>query len=220
MNVLVAAPHPDDDVIGCGGSLIKLTRAGHRIIIVYLTSGEAGSIDHTKEELLLIREREARQAARIMGVSDLVFLRNPDGYLTYGKENLVSIIRIIRENRPALIYMPHKNDAHKDHSVTSELFAEAIRRAAGPWFQECEGHPWPTERILCYEVWTPLRDVSYAEDITAYLPLKMKALRSHASQLRSIRYDDAAKSLNRYRGIMTGKGRYCECFRALSVSNI
>ena len=65
MNVLVAAPHPDDDVIGCGGSLIKLTRAGHRIIIVYLTSGEAGSIDHTKEELLLIREREARQAARI-----------------------------------------------------------------------------------------------------------------------------------------------------------
>jgi LmbE family N-acetylglucosaminyl deacetylase len=67
VQALVVAPHPDDDVIGCGGSIIRHIRRGHTVTVVYMTSGEAGSLVHPKEELRLIREAEAREAASLMG---------------------------------------------------------------------------------------------------------------------------------------------------------
>ncbi|OGY22990.1 MAG: hypothetical protein A2172_03595 [Candidatus Woykebacteria bacterium RBG_13_40_15] len=73
---------------------------------------------------------------------------------------------------------------------------------------------------MCYEVWTPLQEVSYVEDISKFLDLKIKALEQHKSQLQDINYDEAIKGLNRYRGIMTGKGRFCECFQVLKTNKI
>lgn len=97
--ILVFAPHPDDDVIGCGGSIAKHTKQGSKVTVVYMTSGDAGSLNYSKEELAQIREKEARSAAEILGVEDLIFLRNSDGYLEYNKENLVKIIELIRDKK-------------------------------------------------------------------------------------------------------------------------
>jgi N-acetylglucosamine malate deacetylase 1 len=76
------------------------------------------------------------------------------------------------------------------------------------------------DALLCYEVGTPLQEISYVEDITAVMPVKIKALRQHRSQLRDIAYEEAVECLNRYRGITTGRGRYCECFQVLSVGSL
>jgi len=46
---------------------------------------------------------------------------------------------------------------------------KALRRAGGPWFQECEGSPWTVDTILCYEVWTTLQEISYVENITEFI---------------------------------------------------
>jgi LmbE family N-acetylglucosaminyl deacetylase len=69
--------------------------------------------------------------------------------------------------------------------------------------------------LLAYEVWTPLQQYSLVVDITPYLDRKLAALNLHQSQLANFRYDQAISGLNRYRGIMTGKGNYCECFQIL-----
>jgi len=218
--ILVFAPHPDDDLIGCGGSIAKHIKEGNKVTVVYVTSGDAGSLSYSKEELAQIREKEARSAAKILGVEDLIFLRNPDGYLEYTKENLIKIIEIIRDKKPDLIYIPHEKDAHNDHRITNKLVVESVARASGPWFQECKGEPWSVGTVLCYEVWTPLQQISYIEDITDFIELKIEALKQHKSQIKDIQYDEAVKGLNRYRGIMTGKGEYCECFQVITTDKI
>jgi N-acetylglucosamine malate deacetylase 1 len=218
--VLVFAPHPDDDIIGCGGSIAKHIVQGNSVLIVYLTSGDSGSLKYTKQELASIREKEAVQAAGMLGVTRTQFLKYADGYVTNNRTNLVQLITLIRKEQPHIVYIPHAKDAHSDHSKTHEVVADAVSRAAGPWFQECEGNPWKTETVLCYEVWSPLTEVQYAEDITDFMSLKMQALRQHASQMQDIKYDDAVEGLNRYRATMMGKGTFAECFQILKTGSI
>jgi len=215
--ILVFAPHPDDDIIGCGGSLARHIQQGNQVAIVYMTSGEAGSLQYPPDDLARIREAEALDAAALLGVTDLTFLRNPDGYLEYNKENLSRIVTIIRTKKPVLVYMPHSADAVSDHQQTHRLALEGCRRAAGPWFQECGRQPWPVKNILGYEVWTPLQTVGHSENISDFISAKIKALQMHKSQIEHIHYDEAIQGLNRYRGIMTGKGDYCECFQLIQA---
>lgn len=219
-NIIVFAPHPDDDIIGCGGSIAKHVEQGNPVSIVYMTSGDAGSLQYTKKELAAIREKEASAAANLLGVEDITFLKNLDGYIEYNKNNLIQVINIIREKQPDAVYVPHEHDSVQDHLVTHKLVLEACNRAAGPWFQECKSKSWPVCTILGYEVWTPLQKVAYVEDISDFMDLKIEALKQHKSQLADIKYDEAVKGLNRYRGIMMGKSSYCECFQLIKVTNI
>ncbi len=214
--IMVFAPHPDDDIIGCGGSIARHIQQGNQVAIVYITSGEAGSLQYQPEELARIREGEASRAAGSLGVTDLTFLHYPDGYLEYDKESLNSIVTMIRTKKPSLVYMPHSNDAVPDHLITHRLVVEGCRRAAGPWFQDC-GEPWMVKNILGYEVWTPLQRIGHSEDISNFIAAKTAALQMHKSQIEYIRYDEAIQSLNRYRGILTGKGDYCECFQLIKA---
>jgi LmbE family N-acetylglucosaminyl deacetylase len=216
-SILVFAPHPDDDIIGCGGSIAKHIQQGNQISIIYMTSGEAGSLEYKPKELLQIREEEARNAAALLGVTDLIFFRNPDGYLEYTPENLIRILAIIRSKKPTMVYVPHSTDAVPDHLITHQLAVEGCRRAAGPWFQECGEQPWGVKHILGYEVWTPLQKLAHSEDISDFISLKLEALQNHKSQIKHIPYDQAIQGLNRYRGIMTGKGNYCECFQLIQT---
>ncbi|MDD4802398.1 MAG: PIG-L family deacetylase [Syntrophomonas sp.] len=216
-SILVFAPHPDDDIIGCGGSIAKHIQQGNTVAIVYMTSGEAGSLQYSPEQLAQIREEEARRAAGSLGVTAITFLGNLDGYLEYNKENLDRIVTIIRSQKPTLVYMPHSHDSVPDHLATHRLTVEGCRRAAGPWFQECGGRPWAVKNILGYEIWTPLQTIAHCEDISDFIQLKLDALQMHKSQLEHIRYDEAIQGLNRYRGIMTGKGNYCECFQLIKA---
>ena len=216
--VLVFAPHPDDEIIGCGGSIAKHKKNGNDISIVYMTSGDAGSSQYSKEEIAHIREQEATNAEHILGVTNLHFLRKSDGYLTYDQKNLIQLIDLIRQEQPDIVYIPHYNDAHKDHIITHELAVEAVKRAGWEVFRECKGDPWKVKTILCYEVWTPLQEVSYYEDISEFMELKLQALRQYISQLAHHKYDDGVEGLNRYRGSMK-KTKYCEGFQILKINN-
>lgn len=213
--ILVFAAHPDDDLIGCGGSLAKRIEHGDEVSVCFMTSGDAGSLEYTKRQLSKIRESEAKKAAKIMGYKKVFFLRNPDGYLEYSKKNIVSVINIIRKERPNVVYVHHENDDHMDHKTTYKIVNECIRRARGQCFQECKGSPWSVEIILSYEVWTPLSEFNYAEDVSRFIDKKIRALEEHRSQIKLVSYDEAAKSLARYRGIMSGCGKYCEVFKIL-----
>jgi len=213
--VMVFAPHPDDDLIGCGGSMAHHVRQGDLVSIVYMTSGEAGSIDSQQDALAACREDEARQAAACLQIEDLVFLHYPDGGLEYRPQHLDALVSMIRTRQPNRIYLPHSGDAVSDHEATHRLVMEAIRRAAGPWHPQCGTAPWRVDTILGYEVWTPLDTIGGVQDITPYIALKLQALRIHRSQVESIPYDQAIAGLNRYRGIMTGQGDYCECFQLI-----
>lgn len=216
-NIMVFAPHPDDDIIGCGGSVARHVQQGDQVSIVYMTSGEAGSLQFSARELAHLREEEARKAAGCLGVTDVTFLGNPDGYLEYNKKNLDWIVAALRAEQPSIVYTPHSRDAVPDHLNTYRLAVEGCRRAAGPWYQECGTRPWQVKTILGYEVWTPLAEVGHCQDITEQISLKLTALQMHKTQIESIPYHEAIKGLNRYRGVMTGRGDYCECFQLIQA---
>lgn len=218
--ILVFAPHPDDDVLGCGGSIAWHVEQGHQIKIVYLTSGESGSLEISKTELAALRESEALAAARILGVKETEFLHWPDGYLMVEPEYLLKLTSLIREEKPHRVYLPHSQDAVRDHLVTHRLVIEAMRRAAGPWFQECPLEPWSVATALGYEIWTPILSPGLALDISNFMIKKIAALNEHRSQLEGFRYDDAITGLNRYRAVMNSRYEYCECFQLIKTREV
>jgi len=213
--ILVFAAHPDDDIIGCGGSLAKHVKLGNQVSVCYMTSGEAASLDYSKGELARIREGEARNAAQVIGFQDLTYLRNSDGYLKYDQSNLKKLVELVREKQPHIVYVHHQSDGHQDHRIAFQLVNESLGRASASLFQEYKGAPWSTEAVLAYEVWTPLSDFEYVEDISEFIDKKTAALRKHESQIKSIPYDEAFEGLARYRGAITGKGKYCEVFKVI-----
>ena len=127
--VLVIAPHPDDEVLGCGGSIAKLTVAGARVYVGYLTSGEQGSGEIPAGELGLLREREARAAVSVLGVDpdEASFLRIGDGAIDpHDLAQVEAVIRLVRQIRPALTYLPHEHDGSFDHQAAHQLAVRAL----------------------------------------------------------------------------------------------
>ncbi len=210
--VVVFAPHPDDDILGCGGSLIEHVKNGAHITIVYMTSGDATSSGGHSQELARTREKEARKGAQKIGVKNLIFLGEPDGELERSAKNVKKVENLILRLRPEAIYIPHSKDGHRDHKATFWIVSEAAKQAS-----DADENPWIIPLILCYEVWTPLTKVTHRVDISAVIDTKLDALTEHVSQIPSLNIVDAAKSLSRYRGIMEYCGDYGECFQSLTI---
>jgi LmbE family N-acetylglucosaminyl deacetylase len=223
LRILVIAPHPDDDILGCGGSIAQHIRKGDCVTIVYMTSGEAmeNAPRSAAHNLKTLREQEARAAANVLGVTNLIFLCYPDGQLPQPKNPelnakiVIQLIEKLREHKPDILYIPHKYDKHADHRITNELVLQAIAQT-----KQAPHEAWLAAlTILCYEIWTPLQNANRHVDISHLIDLKLTALRKHASQLNKRAYDDAILGLNRYRGVMMGKGaRYAESFECIKCA--
>jgi LmbE family N-acetylglucosaminyl deacetylase len=203
-NVLVIAPHPDDEAIGCGGALCLHRARGDQVHVVFLTSGERFTDDLPAESARLLREAEAAEAGRVLGVHGLDFLRLPDLGLGGDVGRAALLLRSVLEARsPGVIYLPHPQESHPDHEA-----ALAIVRAA---LESCPG-PLQAPELRGYEVWSPLTRYDWVEDVTPAMARKLRAVRCYHSQLRVFRYDHAIRGLNRYRGILGAGSRYAEAF--------
>jgi LmbE family N-acetylglucosaminyl deacetylase len=203
MNVLVIAPHPDDESIGCGGTICLHTARGDRVAVVFLTSGELGLRGLPKEEAWRVREREAEKAADILGIDSVTFLRRPDRHVHEHIDEAADALKpILTRETSQLIYLTNECDRHPDHRAAVPIVQAAL---AG-----C-GIPAPT--LLSYEVLTFLTEYDRLEDITPMMGRKLSAVRAHRSQVRQFRYDRAARSLNEYRATLAETGRYAEVFQ-------
>jgi len=128
MNVLVIAPHPDDEVIGCGGTLCLHAASGDRVTVVFLTSGELGLKDRPPKKAWQIRESEARAAGRILGVARLEFFHLPDWTAGDHVERGARLLSpILQAECPEMIYLPHPRDWHPDHQAALPLVRTAWR---------------------------------------------------------------------------------------------
>ena len=208
MNALVIAPHPDDESIGCGGTILNHTDRGDRVTAVFLTSGEFGLRNLPAEQACRLREQEAAEASEILGISSVVFLRGPDHHLEEQIGCAAEALKpILERESPEIIYLTHERDFHPDHRAAVSIVRTAISKC---------GIPQPA--LLSYEVLTPVAEYDCAEDITQVIGRKLKALRAHRSQMEQFRYDRAVRALNRYRGVVAGVGRYAEVFRCADSS--
>lgn len=201
--VLVIAPHPDDESIGCGGMIRLHVEGGDPIRLVVLTSGEDGLARESKERAQAIREAEARAAARVLGVHRLDFLRLPDrGLAECIPVAAADLVDILAGDPPHVIYLPHPADAHPDHEAAYPIVKAALAGIRSIGQAELRG----------YEVWTPMPLHSWVADISAVMDTKLRAILCYRSQLCDVRYDRAAVGLNLYRGAMAAGSSYAEAF--------
>jgi LmbE family N-acetylglucosaminyl deacetylase len=186
--VLLLAPHPDDEVIGAGGTLIKHRKAGDPVKVVFMTDGRRGKLRRqTIEEIVRIRREEAVRGCSVLGVEDLVFLNAPDGELDATAETVERLRAVLCEYRPDVLYLPHLRDMHRDHLFTNVVLAAAADSLADD------------AMVYAYEVWTPLLRPNCVVNITKEFGQKQEAMRCHQSQLELVDYQGRVEGLGRYR---------------------
>lgn len=180
VDVLAFGAHPDDLELSCGGTLAKLVKQGHKVALADITQGELGTRG-TKE----IRAREAEEAARTLDVATRRNLLIPDGNVEVSDDNKNKVITLIRELQPRILLFPHSVERHPDHVHSHELCKEA-------WFyaglekiktklKGIDQHPFRPHHLFEFMQWQEFYP-SFVVDISDTFDIKMKAIRSYASQ--------------------------------------
>jgi len=196
VDVMVVCPHADDAEFGAAGTVARYTREGRRVVYVVVTNGDKGTTDRSMrpEELVAIREREQRAAARVLGVEDVVFLGYPDQGLEDTPAFRKDIVRQIRIHRPQIVITadPYRRYLwHRDHRVVGQVVMDAVY----PFARDHLSYPDLTAQGLephkVREVlfWAA-EDINYRVDITETFALKLEALRCHESQVRELAVPD------------------------------
>lgn len=191
-SVLVLAPHPDDEVFGCGGALAAHASRGDRIHVIVLTDGAYGRTGETLRETIAVREAESTAAAAVLGYPAPEFRRIPDRLLQADAALVGLLCTAIEVHRPDLVYSTSLREMHPDHWHLAAALRAALMRCARP------GLCWAS-----YEVGVPLAPTALV-DITPHLALKRQAMRCFPSQLRQQRYDEQIEALNAFRSFTLG----------------
>lgn len=199
MNVLVVAPHPDDEAIGCGGVIAKHVAAGDAVVILYLTTGERGCPGLSPDEASVRRRLEGQESAALLGAQSVTWFNEPDGALRDHQELRDRLGLLLATTPQDVIYVTHEREAHPDHRAAGRLVRETVAKMVEP------------PEVLAYEVWTPFQKTDRIVDITSYMEIKRHAIAAHESQAQN-RFGEAAEGLASYRGAMLGHCRYAEAF--------
>lgn len=217
--IMVISAHPDDAEFGAAGSVAKWTQEGMRVVYVVCTSGEKGTDDPdiTPKQLAEIREKEQKDAAAVLGVSDVVFLRYPDQEIEDTSHFRKAIVRQIRMHKPEIVLTsdPYRRYIwHRDHRITGQVTLDAIfpyarNLPAYPDLIEEGLMPHKVKKILFWGS----EDVNSRIDITETFHLKLEALRCHKSQLIQLGIPDLGKWL-RQRCQKMAKGEIFEVAEA------
>jgi len=195
MTILVLAPHPDDEVLGVGGTMARFCAEGHKVVVAVVTGYGVEQHPFIKAvDVNAVRE-ECKQANQLIGVSEVLFADLPAACLDatpVWQTNRV-ILEIIEEVRPEQLYLPFPHDLHKDHAAVAYGACVASRPYLSLGKQ--------IKRVLFYETLTethlspPYLDVgfqpNYFVDISDHLEKKLAAMREYKSQIQE---DDLPRS--------------------------
>ena len=211
--VLIVAAHPDDEVLGAGGTIVRLVQKGRPIHVLFLADGESARLaaGDAVSNRLFRRNAAAKRAAEILGVTSLTVRAYPDNRLdTVALLDIVKAIEeVIAACRPTLVITHHAGDVNVDHRVAHQAVLAACRPVPNGsvrelWFFEV---PSSTE-------WSPPGSAApfmpnCFVDIADALALKLLALEAYAEELRDFPHPRsliAVEALARWRGATVGRG--------------
>ena len=221
MNVLVFAPHADDEILGCGGTIARHVDEGDVVYVCVLTTAKP-PVYKISDELLLtqphnrLKQIEASNAC--LGITKTFFLRYPAAMLeTVPRYELnKNISEVINEVKPEILYMPHHGDMQKDHKITSEAIMVAIRPISSHKIRKVYAYETLSETewniANSKNVFLPDAFVN----IEKYLTAKVEAMKCHKTQLRDFphpRSVEAITALAHFRGSTMG----CRAAEAFSL---
>ncbi len=205
---MVVTPHPDDAEYGIAGTVARWVKEGKDVVYVVCTNGDKGTSDiNMKPEALAgIREKEQLDAARVLGVREVIFLRHPDQGLEDTAEFRKQIVRLIRMYRPDIVATtdPYLRYVwHRDHRISGQVVLDAVFPYARDFLSYpdlmLDGlQPHKVREVL---LWGS-EEINYRSDVTDTFDLKIAALRCHKSQVAHLPSADLAKGLRQHHEIM------------------
>jgi LmbE family N-acetylglucosaminyl deacetylase len=230
-SAIIFAPHPDDETLGCGGTILKKKQAKAEVKIVFMTDGRQ-SHGHLIEvnKLISIRAKEALAASQQLGLTgpDIIFLEFEDGQLHQHRDAATQrVIQLLSHYRPDEVFIPYSMEPPLDHSATNEIVLAALRncriRATVYEYPIWFWHHWPwvnipiqlrrkTLAVMRNSFYAGLglrllRDFRYAVYIGDVIELKRTALEEHKSQMsRLIPHPDWATLGD------VSNGQFLKCF--------
>jgi len=209
--IVILAPHPDDETLGCGGTIRLLVKSSKQIKVIFLTSGDKADPFHKLShknpplphlgkwakggvpdgshitEYALLREKEAVAALKVLGISDYEFHRFPDrGLHMHYKTALERLSGVAETYKSDTVYSPSMIELNPDHRTTAALSMEIQKMNK--------------VRIVFYEITTPLRP-NILVDVTSVYGSKKRALKKYKSQLKIKDYLKHITALNTFRSL-------------------
>ena len=197
---------PGDIEMGCGGTLAVLAEAGYAVGLVYPSS----SCPEPAECRL-----EAQAAARCLGIGSVHFIPLTENGGIMGQAGVLAAARLIREQRPELIYTLAGSEAAPEALALSCLVATAMTAAADSAAEGLTGEPFTVRTLFSFELKPPLATFRHAVNITPAMDRKLQAIRSYPF-LAGKGYDEAMRGLARYRGAVSRAGTFAEVFDILA----
>ncbi|MDF9748829.1 PIG-L deacetylase family protein [Arthrobacter sp. ES3-54] len=230
--VLCFTAHPDDIDFGAAGTVAAWTAAGVQVSYCIMTDGDAGGYDPAqREEIVRLRVAEQQRAAALVGVTDIHYLHQRDGYLEPSHEVMREVVRLIRQLKPDVVVSMHPErnwnriqKSHPDHLVVGE----AVTRAVYPALENPFAYPELAESGLeAYKLpwlWLfagPEERENHFVDVTEHVDSKLAAIHIHVSQ-----HPDVDAMERTVRGLMLGTGaraglpagRSAEAFHVVTVN--
>ncbi|MCC7498324.1 MAG: PIG-L family deacetylase [Bryobacterales bacterium] len=198
LTVVFAGAHPDDPESACGGSMARFSAAGHRVVALYLTRGEAGIDGKSHAEAAAIRSREAERACQILGASP-VFCTQVDGATELNAKRYDEFRQVLLAQKPDLVFTHWPIDTHRDHRVTSLLAYDAWQRT------QTKGRG--AFELYYHEVLTGRQTQQFLPttyvDVTTTWRRKHDAIYAHVSQKPDNCYELHA-DMEKFRGLECG----------------
>ena len=228
--VMVIVAHPDDIEFSCSGTIARWVKEGAEVCYVLCTSGDVGILDPniTKQEAAAIREAEQTTAAAVVGVTIVVYLREPDGMLEPTLALRKRLVREIRKFRPDTLITGDPQALwsgdgyinHPDHRAAATAAIDAVFPAAGmpTLFKELEQEGLTAHKTykVYVQAWTEKADTYI--NISDYVDLKIESLRQHKSQMKDW---DPTEMVKKW-AAETAKGKemeYAEAFRVITFED-
>lgn len=199
--VVVLAPHPDDELIGCGGTLCRLLSAGAEVSVLHATDGRRlhSLRDLPDARRKTVRLEEAARVAAALG-AQLVLWQQEDGRLQCARETIAELARLLGELRPTHVFTPFLGDPHADHRTVSRILGGALAVAR------------LQTQVLQYEVWSLVPANLYC-DITAQAETLERLLLLYERAMRADDLVHFCENRNLARALdLTGRPGYVEAF--------
>lgn len=215
-NIIVIAPHPDDETLGCGGTILKHKADGDRVACVFITNiTEAQGYSAQK---IQERQGEIEQVSKLYGFDSVFKLNYPTTTLdsTALLKLVPDISKIFSEFQPNTVYLPNGSDIHSDHRVTFEAVMSCTKSFRYPFI----------EKILAYETVSETEFASedafepnYFIDISDYLNKKLEIMKVYKSEVQEHPMPRSLKNIEAlatFRGATINKN-YAESYKLIKL---
>lgn len=211
MSILVVVAHPDDEVLGCGGTIARMTDSGQDVAIAILGEGITSryqELSKSAEKQVEALQERSRQVADFLGARNSLVYDLPDN--RFDTVPLLDVIKMVEDLverfQPEVIYTHHSGDLNIDHEIVHRAVLTATRPQVGQPVKSIYAFEVPSSTEWAFDEFSPFQPNMFV-DISATLETKIEAMALYESEARPFphpRSPEALRALAQWRGSMVG----------------